>query len=214
MNIDLLAFDLDGTLIDSGPDIAWAANKTLEAFGHEAEALGSVRAKIGSGVKVLLERLMPRESEEVISEAIVRFLEFYAGHMVVDTHLYPGVRETLGYFRDIGKSMAVVTNKPRALAGGILDEIGLSGFFMAVAGGDSFSNRKPHPEPLEKVMENCRVSPEHTVFVGDSAIDSETGEKAGVFTIGVSYGFGGGDLGAAGFDLVIAAFPELKEIIC
>jgi phosphoglycolate phosphatase len=214
MNKDLLVFDLDGTLIDSAGDIAWAANKTLDAFGYEAETLESVREKIGSGVKVLLERLMPRESEEGISEARVKFLEFYRGHMVVDTHLYPGVRETLGYFRDAGKSMAVVTNKPRALADGIIDELGLRGFFMAVAGGDSFSNRKPHPEPLEKIMENSRVNPEQTVFVGDSAIDSETGKKAGVFTIGVSYGFGGIEFKAAGFDLIIAAFPELKEIIC
>jgi phosphoglycolate phosphatase len=214
MNIDLLAFDLDGTLIDSGGDIAWAANKTLEAFGYEAETLGSVREKIGNGVVVLLERLMPEERTERIAEAKEIFLKHYAGHLVVDTHLYPGVRETLGYFMDIGKSMAVITNKPRALADGILDELGLSWFFTAVAGGDSFSNRKPHPEPLERVMENNRVTPEQTVFVGDSAIDSETGKKAGVFTIGVSYGFGGVAFGSAGFNLIIAEFPELKEIIC
>ncbi len=214
MNKDLLVFDLDGTLIDSAGDIAWAANKTLDDFGYEAETLGSVREKIGSGVVVLLERLMPEERTERIAEAKEIFLKHYAGHMVVDTHLYPGVRETLDYFRDIGKSMAVVTNKPRALADGILDELGLHRFFMSVAGGDSFPNRKPHPEPLERVMEDRRVNPEQTVFVGDSAIDSETGKKAGVFTIGVSYGFGGVELGAAGFDLIIEAFPELKEVIC
>ena len=210
---ELLAFDLDGTLIDSSGDIAWTANKTLNHFGYEPRSPDSVRSKIGSGVVVLLERLMPEENPERIAEAKEIFLKHYAGHLVVDTHLYPGVMETLAHFRDMGKSMAIITNKPRAFADAILDELGLGPFFGVVAGGDTFANRKPHPEPLEEVMRACGVTPARTVFVGDSLIDAETGLRAGVFTVGVSYGFGGsGPL--AGFNIVIEAFRELKGIIC
>ena len=210
---ELLVFDLDGTLIDSSGDIAWTANRTLGDFGYEPRSPDSVRSKIGSGVVVLLERLMPEENSERIAEAKEIFLTHYASHLVVDTCLYPGVMETLAHFRDLGKSMAVITNKPRTLADGILDELGLGSFFSIVAGGDTFPNRKPHPEPLEKVMRACGVTPARTAFVGDSRIDAETGLRAGVFTVGVSYGFGGsGPL--EGFDIVIEAFGDLKGIIC
>ncbi len=211
---ELLAFDLDGTLIDSSGDIAWSANRTLSDCGYEPQSPDSVRGKIGSGVVVLLERLMPEESPERITEAKDLFLKYYAGHLVVDTYLYPGVMETLAHFRDLGKSMAIVTNKPRAFADRILGELGLGPFFGVVAGGDTFPNRKPHPEPLEEVMRACGVEPARTVFVGDSLIDAETGLRAGVFTVGVSYGFGGTGVGAAGFNIVIEDFAELKGIIC
>ena len=211
---ELLAFDLDGTLIDSGGDIAWTANKTLGDFGYEPESPDSIRSKIGSGVVVLLERLMPEENSERIAEAKEIFLTHYAGHLVVDTCLYPGVMETLAHFRDLGKSMAIITNKPRALADGILDELGLGPFFGVVAGGDTFANRKPHPEPLEEVMRTCGVEPARTVFIGDSLIDAETGRRAGVFTVGVSYGFGGGEVRPTDFNILIEAFGELEGIIC
>ncbi len=211
---ELLAFDLDGTLIDSSGDIAWAANKTLGDFGYEGQSPDSVKEKIGSGVVVLLERLMPEEKPARIAEAKEIFLTYYAGHLVVDTYLYPGVMETLAYFKEMGKTMAIITNKPRALADGILDELGLGAFFDVVVGGDTFSNRKPHPEPLERVMRSCGAAPAETVFVGDSLIDAETGRRAGVFTVGVSYGFGRGVVGAADFDEFIESFGELKGIIC
>ena len=210
---ELLAFDLDGTLIDSSGDIAWAANKTLGDFGYEGESPGSVKEKIGSGVVVLLERLMPEENPARIAAARDIFLTYYSHHLVVDPSLYPGVMETLVHFMDMGKTMAIITNKPKALADGILDVFGLGVFFGAVAGGDTFSNRKPHPEPLEEVMRSCGAAPAETVFVGDSLIDAETGRRAGVFTVGVSYGFGHGVVGAADFDRFIDSFGELEEII-
>ncbi len=209
-----LAFDLDGTLIDSGGDIAWAANRTLADLGHDRESTESVRDKIGSGVVVLLERLMPKENSERIAEAKDIFLAHYGGHLVVDTYLYPGVMETLTHFRDMGKSMAIVTNKPKSLAEGIIAELGLKPFFPVVVGGDSFANRKPHPEPLEEVMRTCGAEPARSVFIGDSLIDAETGRRAGVFTVGVSYGFGGAEVTTVDFNLLIQAFAELKGLIC
>ena len=211
---ELLAFDLDGTLIDSGGDIAWAANRTLVDLGHERQTMESVRDKIGSGVMVLLERLMPEESPERIAEAKDIFLKHYAGHLVVDTYLYHGVMETLVHFKEMGRSMAIVTNKPKGLAEGILAELGLEPFFPVVVGGDTFANRKPHPEPLEEAMRSSGVEPARSVFIGDSLIDAETGRRAGVFTVGVSYGFGRGEVRETDFNLLIQAFGELKGLIC
>ncbi|HLC18176.1 MAG TPA: HAD-IA family hydrolase [Thermodesulfobacteriota bacterium] len=214
MEKGLLVFDLDGTLIDSSADIALATNRTLEACGYGALDVETIKESIGWGVGMLLERLMPEETPGAIGAAREKFLEFYGERLVEDTTLYPGVRETLEYFVERGKKMAVVTNKPQALSERILDEMEMRRFFSMVVGGDTLSNKKPHPEPLVKVIKTMGFTPGESVFVGDSPIDCETGKKAGVFTIGVAYGFRPLDeLVSAGFDLLIEKFPELKDVI-
>ena len=214
MEKELLVFDLDGTIIDSSEDIAWAANMTLGSLGRDAATLETVKENIGWGVKPLLERLMPDIPPEAIDGARLRFLEYYGGHLAVSSYVYPGVRETIGHFRSSGKKMAVVTNKPVKLSEDLLGSLSLSAFFDLVVGGDSFPNRKPHPEPLLKTLEILKVDPGNSVFVGDSPTDSETGKNAGVFTIGVSYGFRPlEELKGAGFGLLIDDFSRLKDII-
>ncbi|GMR04310.1 MAG: HAD family hydrolase [Thermodesulfobacteriota bacterium] len=214
MKKDLLIFDLDGTLIDSGDDIATAANMTLAAMGHEARSIEAIKENIGWGVRMLLEGLMPGEGDDRILEARKKFLSFYGEHLTDETYIYPGVVETLSYFRESGKTMAVVTNKPEGLSRRILDELSLKDFFMMLIGGDTLENRKPHPEPLEKVMAVSGFSPPETAFVGDSPVDSETGTKAGVFTIGVSYGFRDvKELESAGFGIIIDRFSELRALL-
>lgn len=211
---DLVIFDLDGTLIDSSEDIAWATNRTLNAFGHDVMDMGEIKENIGWGVKSLLEKLMPEETPERIMEARDKFLDFYGGHLVVKTYVYPGVGDTLAHFKSRDKLMAVVTNKPAGLAERILKELGLSGYFMSVIGGDSFSNRKPHPEPVEKVLGFSGMKPEKAVIVGDSPIDCETGKRAGTSTIGVTYGFRGKqELEEACCDMIIDSFSELKNTV-
>lgn len=215
MEKSLMVFDLDGTLIDSVGDIAWGANRTLSALGRPEMTTGEIKASVGSGVKVLLERLMPGETTGVIEDARKRFLAFYATHLVDETRVYPGVVETLDHFRGLGKTLAIVTNKPESFAREITRLLGFSDRFAMLVGGDTFANRKPHPEPLESVLSSLGASREAAVFIGDSAIDLETGRSAGVSTIGVSYGFNGGrrELEEAGFDVVIDAFPELKSVV-
>ena len=213
-NADLIIFDLDGTLIDSSDDIAWASNRTLLYMGHEEMEIDAIKEAIGWGVKTLLGRLMPEEVPERISLAREKFLEYYWGHLVVKTFPYPGVTETLKYFKGLNKKMAIVTNKPIKFTEKILNELLLREFFVMVLGGDSLPNRKPHPEPVEKVISTFGISHEHTVFVGDSKIDYEAGKSAGVFTIGAEYGFRGKEeLEAAGFDMIIRDFSELKGIL-
>lgn len=211
---DLIIFDLDGTLIDSSEDIARAANMTLRAMGYCEQGIESIKENIGWGVKALLERLMPQEGPGRVEEARDKFLDFYGKHLVVDTCLYPNVRETLSRFKELNKTMAVVTNKPVRLAQRILDLLDLSGFFVMVVGGDSFTYRKPHPEPIEKVVFALGAALGKTVLVGDSPIDCEAGMSAGVNTIGVSYGFRGTqDLRLAGCSIIVDDFQDLMAII-
>ena len=214
MDSELIIFDLDGTLIDSSDDIAWAANRTLVYMGYNEMDLDAIKEGIGWGVKTLLQKLMPQEGPERIDDARVKFLEYYWDHLTVNTILYPGVRETIDYFKDHDKKMAIVTNKPIKFTEKILNELALKDFFLMVLGGDSLMNRKPDPEPVEKVISTLGVTKGKTVFVGDSKVDGETGKRAGIFTIGVEYGFRGRkELEEAGFDVIISEFPELTRIL-
>ena len=214
MDSELIIFDLDGTLIDSSDDIAWAANMTLVYMGYNEMDLDAIKEGIGWGVKTLLQKLMPQEGPERIDDARVKFLEYYWDHLTVNTILYPGVRETIDYFKDHDKKMAIVTNKPIKFTEKILNELALKDFFLMVLGGDSLMNRKPDPEPVEKVISTLGVTKGKTVFVGDSKVDGETGKRAGIFTIGVEYGFRGRkELEDAGFDIIISEFPELTRIL-
>lgn len=214
MAAELIIFDLDGTLIDSSRDIAWSANETLKAMGRAQMEPRKIIAAIGWGVTMLLEQLMPGEGPETIGRAREKFLGFYGAHLTVDTTVYPGVIETVGHFAGLGKKMAVVTNKPEALAIRALEKLGFDEYFVMVVGGDTLEERKPSPAPLLKVMEELGKAPSRTVMVGDSPVDSEAGIKAGVRTIAVTYGFRPvSELQGAGFTAMVGSFPELKELI-
>lgn len=211
---DLIIFDLDGTLIDSSQDIAWCANRTLESMGYPERDPAEIVGHIGWGVKPLLEKLMPGEAAEKITAARLKFLEFYGGHLVVETTLYPGVVEMLEHFSRGNKKMAVVTNKPAGLAGSILEVLNLKGYFQALLGGDSLPNRKPHPEPIEKVIKDLKAAAGRTIVVGDSPVDCEAAKGAGAFAIGAAYGFRGKEeLKASGCDIIVDDVPSLKSVI-
>jgi phosphoglycolate phosphatase len=211
---DLIIFDLDGTLIDSTGDIAWAANRTLSSMGYDKVNTDTITSSIGWGVKSLLEKLMPEEETRRIDEARETFLKHYGGHLTVETRPYPGTLETLEYFNGKNKNMALVTNKPIGLTERIIEDLGMKGFFKMVLGGDSLEYKKPHPEPILKVMEGLDGDPEKTVFVGDSAIDCETARRAGVITIGAAYGFRGREeLIEAGCGIIIENVGELMELV-
>jgi phosphoglycolate phosphatase len=158
--------------------------------------------------------MMPGEEPRRIDEARETFLRYYGGHLTVDTHLYTGVIETLEYLNGKNKKMALVTNKPIGLTERIIEEFDMKGFFKIILGGDSLERKKPHPEPILKVMECLEGDPEKTVFVGDSAVDCETGQRAGVVTIGAAYGFRGKEeLESAGCEIILDKIVELIEIV-
>jgi len=225
MNPELIIFDLDGTLIDSSDDIAVAANKTLEELGLPQMSGEDIKARIGWGVRFLLERLLPpfrasagedveRDYENLLTRARNIFLGYYRGNLTAMTRPYPGAIETLDYLSSLNKKMAIITNKPIGFTEIILAELSLDKYFMVVLGGDSLKNRKPHPDPFYEVMERVKVGPEDSVMVGDSSIDCEAALGAEVCVIGAAYGFRGREgLVGQGCIHIIDAISELQTII-
>ncbi len=212
MEKELFVFDLDGTLIDSSGDIAAAANRTLESFGCPPRGKEAIKDDIGWGVNMLLKKLMPDIDGLDLDEGRKRFLAFYGERLTVETRLYPGVLETLLSIRKKGKKMAILTNKPEALSRRIIKAFSLSDVFFNITGGDTFAERKPHPAPLIRIMEEAGTAPADTVFVGDSPIDCRTGSAAGVLTVGVSYGFRPvEELKTNNCDIIISKFECLRD---
>ena len=214
INKELIIFDLDGTLVNTSDDIAWVANRTLDAFGHPRMDKRLIKERIGWGVVMLLKQIMPLESPEKIEEAKGVFLDLYSSHLVVKSALYPGVAETIGKFLSRGKKLAVLTNKPVNLSVRIIDELFAPKTFLKVIGGDSLPTKKPDPAPVLHIMEALGFGPDESVIVGDSPVDVEAGKGAGISTIGAAYGFRGVDeLEEAGADIKIDSFARLVDII-
>jgi phosphoglycolate phosphatase len=188
--MDLVIFDLDGTLIDSKLDLAQSVNATRRHLGMQPLDNETVYSYVGNGAPVLIRRVLGDEaSEATVQEALEYFLEFYRDHMLDFTVLYPGVQEALGRLRDSGVQMAVLTNKPVKISRAIVNGLGLCAHFHEVYGGNSFDHKKPHPIGVETLMRECGVSRDRTLMVGDSSVDIRTARNAGVMACGVTYGF-------------------------
>ena len=174
-----LIFDLDGTLIDSAPDIHAAANVVLAAEGLEPIAFEQAKTFIGHGAGIFVSRLMKAkgldESPETHARLLAVFMAEYEENPSL-TKLYPGVLDTLASFHARGYRMGICTNKPAVPAKIVLDFFGLSPFFSCVVGGDTLPQRKPHPEPLLHTLTQlgCKTA----VYIGDSEVDAETAEVA------------------------------------
>ena len=175
-------FDLDGTLIDSAPDIHAGANRVLAENGLAPQSLAQVRSFIGSGVSVLIERLLRAAGEApngpLHAPMAASFAAGYEGSVGL-TQCYPGVMRALQSLADQGYAMGICTNKPVAPTHAVLRHLGLDPFFSCVIGGDSLAVRKPDPAPLWAAVA-ALGTPDQVVFVGDSEVDAETAHRAGL----------------------------------
>lgn len=175
-----IVFDLDGTLIDSAPDIHAAVARTLADEGQPPLSYDAVRGFIGNGVPVLIDRVMAARGEAADlsrrADLIARFLAHYEAASTDLTTVYPGVRAALQALAEAGHPMGLCTNKPAGPARDILAGFDLLGFFAAVTGGDSLPERKPHPEPLRATLRALGAT--SALFVGDSEVDAETAAAA------------------------------------
>jgi len=206
--VDLIMFDLDGTLADTGRDLADAVNHTRAHFDLPALPHTLVCANVGRGVEHLLRQSLPKESSERYREVMQLFLDRYESHLLDATVLYPNVRETLDYFRH--KTRVVVSNKIHRLTVAVLRGLGIATEFDAILGGDSAVEKKPHPAPLNDVLNRFSVVAHRAVIVGDGETDVEAGKRAAVVTCGVTYGLGNKEqLLAAQPDFVIDNIGEL-----
>lgn len=201
-SLKLLAFDLDGTLIDSAQDLCNSVNAALEHVGHKPLPDPVVASFVGNGVALLVRRSLAREEgispdqvdEALMSRTLAYFLDYYREHKLDFTYAYEGVLESLQALSDLRKlpsrTMAVVTNKPVRPAQGICEGLGLADYFLHIYGGDSFPAKKPDPMGLRSLMEETGARPEETVMIGDSKVDVQTARNAGVWSVGCAFGFG------------------------
>ncbi|MBI1995613.1 MAG: HAD-IA family hydrolase [Deltaproteobacteria bacterium] len=209
--VDLIMFDLDGTLADTGPDLADAVNFTRAHFKLEPLPNALVYSHVGYGVEHLLKHSLPQQDQ--FPEVMRVFLERYENHLLDKTVLYPGVLPALDCFRD--KRRVVVTNKMHRLSVAIIRGLGVEDRFDAILGGDSVSDKKPHPALLNEVLQRYQVPPAKALMVGDGETDVEAGKRAGVVTCGVTYGLGNAnDLRAAQPDFLIDDLIQLSDYFC
>lgn len=187
--MDLLIFDLDGTLIDSAADLANSVNATREWMGLPALEHDTVASYVGNGAPVLMRRALGQEASEAdVERALKHFLEHYEAHKLDFTRPYDGISELLAGLKREGVRMAVLTNKPVRISGRILEGLGLRDYFVRLYGGNSFEQKKPDPIGVQTLLHELQVEPESAVVVGDSAVDVRTARNAGVRCIGVTWG--------------------------
>jgi phosphoglycolate phosphatase len=217
-SIKLVIFDLDGTLIDSRLDLVHSVNAALRHIGRPELPDDVIASYVGDGAPVLIRRAL---GGEAVDEAIVRqglqfFLSYYREHKLDHTTVYAGIREALVSVQSTRngnpKKMAVLSNKPVNPSRAIVEALGLGPFFVQIYGGNSFSTKKPDPEGARKLLDETGVRPEEAVIVGDSHVDVETGRNAGLWTVGVSYGFAPHSLEENPPDVLVDTPQELAEI--
>jgi phosphoglycolate phosphatase len=212
--MDLLIFDLDGTLIDSKLDLAHAVNATRAFMGLGPIEHELVYSYVGNGAPVLLRRALgPDVPEADLERALRFFLDYYRDHMLDYTVLYPGIREALEELRSHGRSLAVLTNKPVRMSVAMLEALGLGDHFFRVYGGNSFDQKKPNPIGIERLMEEANIPREKTLMIGDSGVDIQTARNAQVSSCGVTWGFQPESLVIHPPDMLVNRIDELTQYI-
>jgi len=198
LSVRAVLFDLDGTLVDSAPDLTLAANKMLSALGYPQVNCTQVKGWVGDGVRSLVLRALTAilgdvPAESLIEQSYVLFQRYYAESVYQDSTLYPGVHETLQTLKSSGLALACVTNKPSRFTKPVLEKSGLTGFFGAVVSGDDLSLKKPDPAPLEFAAEQLGVPLTACVLVGDSINDISAAGAAGIPVLWATYGYASQD---------------------
>jgi phosphoglycolate phosphatase len=207
----LIIFDLDGTLIDSSKDLAIAMNATREHLGMAPIDPGLIYSYVGNGVRTLIQRALGSEaSKDLVDKGHEFFLAYYGAHAVENTRLYPKVQETLEQLSAKHK-LAILTNKPVEISYKIVNFLEIEKNFSRVYGGDSFSEKKPHPIGIHELMQEFTASPSQVLMVGDSSVDVETARNAKVKSCGVLWGFQPESLKKSGPDILINGPEEILE---
>ena len=208
-----ILFDLDGTLIDSAPDITAATNELLATRGLPPLRLDQVRAMIGNGVKKLVERAFAASgaplSEAELDEADRAMVPIYRKHLTGLTSLMPGVKETLTHFHLSGLTMGVVTNKPQVAAREVLLHFGLTDCLGAIVGGDAVACKKPAPDALLLALDRLHATPGDALMVGDSITDVEAARAAGMAVALIRGGYTQLPVEQLGADLVCDSMRDL-----
>jgi phosphoglycolate phosphatase len=213
-----VVFDLDGTLVDSAPDIGTAINKLLREDGRGALDPASVISFVGDGAAQLVQRAFaasgPAPEGAALDALLARFMVHYHAEPARLTRAYDGVEAVLGELRQAGHRLGVCTNKPDALIASVLEGTGLARHFHAAVGPDKVTRRKPDPAHLRATLDAMGVAPDaHAIMVGDSINDVRAAHGMGVPCICVTYGYIHGRIEDWGADLLIDRFADLPEAL-
>jgi len=216
--IRLLIFDLDGTLVDSKADLALSVNATLRHLGRPQLGDETIYSYVGQGAEALIARAVGDGiTRQEMEQGLRYFIRYYGQHKLDHTTLYPGVRESLERMANghagHERVLTVLTNKPVHPSQGIIEGLGLGHLFRFVYGGNSFSQKKPDPVGIHALLRETGAAPREAMIVGDSDVDIVTGMRAGVWTCGVTYGFGTLQRDANPPDLVVGSFAELADAL-
>lgn len=212
-----VVFDLDGTLIESLPDIQLATNRTLADFGLDPLDDTTTRGFVGKGSRHLLTKALlhygkvPEDDE--IDYAYLRFLHHYGLAPNEGGYVFPGVEQTLKTLADAGHELAVCTNKPHEPTIQVMEAYGIAGFFDVIVGGDDVENRKPHPDHLLETVRRLKLDKDDVVFVGDSENDIQASVAADIRSVLLTYGYSSLPHESLGADVIIDAFPDVTDAI-
>ena len=212
-------FDLDGTLIDSAPELVGACNDMLNALGRSPVALETARGWIGNGARRLVERALTQDFDgeapaQLTETAYPLFEKCYQANLTRDSVLYAGAAEPLAQCQAAGRRVGCVTNKPGAFTRPLLEAMGLSRYLDPIIGGDDLPKKKPDPLPLQHVAEQWGLVPAECLLVGDSVSDFRAARAGGMPVVLVTYGYSQGrDLFELGPDAVIDSLAQVLKII-
>jgi phosphoglycolate phosphatase len=211
----LLVFDLDGTLVDSVPDLRAALNEMLRERGHPPLTLPQVKRMVGDGATVMVARALAATGTEATDAggALARFLEIYEANPVRLTRLYPDVRRTLTELRRRGYGTAICTNKPQRATIAVVEGLGLGDLFDGIAGGDRFPVRKPDPGHLLSLICELGARREASVMIGDNENDAAAARAAGIPLVLMRYGYARVDPDSLAADALLDHFGELPEAL-
>lgn len=217
--VKALLFDLDGTLVDSVPDLAEAVDRMLADFGHPPAGEAKVRLWVGTGSRSLVSRALSdakggQADDELIERALANYFDHYEARLCVRSRLYEGVSDTLARLRSEGYPLAIVTNKPERFVRPLLDGLGIAQHFSAMIGGDTLAQRKPHPQPLLHAADALGVEPTQALMIGDSRNDIEAARAARIPVVCVPYGYNHGrDVREYHPDRLIERFGDLLTLL-
>jgi phosphoglycolate phosphatase len=213
-NVDVLVFDFDGVLIDSGLDIASAMNYVLQHFNLSELPAEVIISFIGRGAGMLVRDSLGPAHGDLLDQALEMFLQRYSQYYLVDTGLYPGVDEVLAYYHRAGKTLAIATQKAESITHAILAGLNINPYISIVVGPESITHRKPHPESILKILKDTHTDPQRLIMVGDMPTDIQAGKAAATLTCAVTYGLGQrSDLQATNPDFIIDQLTGLCELV-
>lgn len=218
-SIELVIFDLDGTLVDSVPDLAWSADRTLEELGLPLIGIAKTRDYVGNGLETFVKRFLTQKMNAepeclLFNKAMRVFDEYYTDNVAQFSRLYEGVRLSLDRLQACGIKMALASNKAEKHAHNLLQELQIETYFEVVVGGDTVAIKKPDPMALFYAAKRCHVPITRCIMVGDSRHDIDAAKLAGMQVVAVPYGYNhGADIADFQPDFIVDSLVELPNLL-